>query len=157
MKKVYFFLLVLFVIGISSVAGQAHQTLTPRQIFTATMTPGAVHTYRIQLRSDAEYFISWDDWDTNNDHADITVGVRGSQWGQYLIPVQDSGNYDLNVHRLVNQNNRNRSNQSTKVNPLNLPKHEGDDEAVFVPNSEYIIEVRGWGEDANGTYRIVFY
>lgn len=157
MKKIYVLLLVLFVMGVSSVSGQTNQALTQGQIFTGTMTPGAVHTFRMQLRTDAEYFISWDDSDTNysGDYADIIVGVRGDNWGQYLVDVMDGGNFGRNVHRLINQNQ-----QNTKRNPLNLPIDEWDyygEQAEFAPNREYIIEVRGYNRSSSGTYRIVFY
>jgi hypothetical protein len=152
MKRMYFFALMLFIAGIAAVTGQATQTLTQGQIFTGNMTPGAVHTYRMQLRNDAEYFISWDDSDTNgnDNYADLIVGIRGEQWGQYLIDVQDSGNYGQNLHRLVN-----RSLPSTKRNPLNISGSVQPN--GFNPNSEYIIEVRGYSESPSGTYRIVFY
>ncbi|MDR2965289.1 MAG: hypothetical protein LBU88_05900 [Treponema sp.] len=153
MKKIFLIVLILFVAGISVVAGQSTQpqTLTQGQVFTATMTPGAVHTYRIQLRGDAEYFIAWDDYDTNSDLVDIIVGVRGDNWGQYLIGMQDSGNAGRNLHRMVNRNHR-----SNKRNPLNIQSGEGG-QAEFSPNTEHIIEVRGYNDSSSGTYRIVFY
>ena len=154
MKRIYFFVLVLFVAGISTVTGQTNQRLTQGQIFTGNITPGAVHTYTIRLGNDSEYFIAWDDWDTNDDFVDVIVGVRGDQWGQYLINVQDSGNFGLNVHRLVNQNAAN-----TKKNPLNFQRHELDSrgQEEFVPGNEYIFEVRGYDGSASGAYRVVFY
>jgi len=153
MKRMYFFVLLLFIAGISVVAGQTNQTLTQGQIFTGTITPGKVHTYCIQLRGDAEYFIAWDDMDTNPDYVDVIVGVRGEDWGQYLINVQDDGNFSRNVHRMVNQNH-----QSTKRNPLNIVDELWGvrNHARFVPNNEYTIEVRGLSSES-GTYRIVFY
>ena len=156
MKKLYFFLLVLFVAGIATVSGQTHQTLTQGQIFTATLEAGEVHTYRIQLGNDAEYFIAWDDADTSYERggiADVRVGVRGEQWGQYLIDVLDYGNFGQNVHRLMNSNH-----PSAKVNPLNnLRSERGRSGDVYVQNNEYIIEVRGYGRTSSGTYSIVFY
>jgi hypothetical protein len=154
MKKVYFFMFVLFVLGVSAVAGRESQTLTHGHISIGNMTPGAVHTYRILPGNDAEYYIAWDDYDTNYDFADIIVGVRGEEWGQYLIDVQDHGNFGRNLHRLVNQNH-----QGTKRNPLNLATEEWDESGPpeFVPNREYIIEVRGWNRSSSGAYRIVFY
>ena len=157
MKKLFLFSLVLFVAGISAVTGQTHQTLTQGQIFTTTLEVGEVHTYRIRLGNDAEYFIAWDDWDTSDDYgvADVRVGVRGDGWGQYVIEVQDWGNFGENAHRLINPNH-----QSSKINPLNIPRNEWNERggsATFVPNAEYIIEVRGLGGSSRGTYRIVFY
>ena len=151
MKKMLLFVVVLLVAGIFQVAGQSNQTLAEGQIFTAHMSPGAVHTYLIRIRGDAEYYVAWDDSDTeytvdNGAFADIVVGIRGGGWGQYMIEVQDSGNYDRNVHRLINQ-----SHLSTKRNPLN-PASSG-----FAANTEYIVEVRGYGDSSSGTYRIVFY
>jgi hypothetical protein len=123
MKKVNLLVLALFITGISVVSGQTNQRLTQGEIFTGSMTPGAVHTFIMQVNDDAEYFIAWDDSDTNyyNDYADIIVGVRGDEWGQYLINVQDNGNSGQNQHRLINQNH-----QSTKRNPLNIPRNEWD-------------------------------
>jgi hypothetical protein len=151
MKKMYFFALMLLVAGISVLAGQTNQPLTQGQIYTGNMTSGAVHTFRVQLRGDAEYFIAWDDSDTNSSdgYADLVVGVRGQEWGQYLIEVQDSGNSGQNLHRMVNQNH-----QSTKRNPLNISRNVA---GGFNPNTEYIIEVRGYSDSSSGRYRIVFY
>jgi hypothetical protein len=150
MKKMYFFVLVFFLTGIAVVSAQT--SLSQGQVFTANMTTGAVHTYRIQLRGDAEYFIAWEDSDnTRGDgFADVMVGVRGSEWGQYLIEVQDSGNFGKNVHRLVNRNS-----PGTKRNPLDV--QSGEEGAVFSSNTEHIIEVRGYGNENSGPYKIVFY
>ena len=147
MKRLYFFVIVLLVAGIANVTGQTNQALTEGQIFTGNLTPNAVHTYRIRIRGDAEYFIAWDDVDTrytNGDYADVIVGVRGDGWGQYMIEVQDQGNYGQNLHRLVNQSN-------AKRNPLSAAG------SGFASNTEYIVEVRGISDSASGMYRIVFY
>ena len=154
MKKLCFFLPALFAVGIFAANGQTQQALTEGRIVTATLAADEVHTYSIRLGNDAEYFIAWDDYDTSDGFADIMVGVRGDQWGQYSIDVQDYGNFDQqNVIRLINSNHPNH-----KTNPLDSRRSGRSGSGwAFAPNNEYIIEVRGLGTDSSGTYRIVFY
>jgi hypothetical protein len=157
MKKMHFLVLALFLAGIFSVAGQtaAPQLLTPGQIVTGNLKEGEVHLYRIQLGNDSEYFVAWDDADTSSDMADIRVGIRGEEWGRYLIEVKDDGNFGMNLHRLVVT----RSAQNSKTNPLNnrASSRSGDQSSGFAANTEYVIEVRGYDSDQSGSYRIVFY
>ena len=151
MKKPYFFLPALLVLAIASAHGQTRQeALTEGRIVTATLAAGEVHTYGIRLGNDDRYFIAWDDYDTSDGFADITVGVMDVAMGQCLIDLMDDGNFDFNVHRL--------SISGDKTNPLLAHRRSGEDGgAAFVSNGEYVIVVRGYDESSSGTYRIVFY
>ena len=143
MKKYYFFMLVLLIVGISAVYAQTNQPLTAGQVFTANMTYGAVHTYRVQLGTAPVYIIAWEDIDNSASSgcADIVVGVRHeTSFFGGGVDVSDSGNFGTNMHRLMDIKN-----------PALYSMGEG-----FIQNNWYIIEVRGLG-NSTGTYKIVFF
>ena len=111
-------------------------------VHTATINAGETHTYSIFLHSDPVYYICWEDADNVNDteYADILVGIRHTSdefYHSHINPA-DNGNFGINRHRL-----------------LNLKSAEGTASAFrFIPNSWYIIEVKGY-DTSSGTYKIV--
>ena len=144
MKKKLFFVLIILIISISAIHAQTNQVLVAGQVFTANLTPGAVHTYRIQLGTDPLYYIELEDWDINSNNVDVVISVRHLEDAWFRERID---NQDANTICLYNIKN-----------PISfLGADEGDASLAFIPNSWYIIEIRGYDSGARGTYRIVFY
>ena len=143
MKKKFFCIVVLFIVGLSAVYAQNNQTLNAGQVFTANMTAGAVHTYRIQLGTDAAYFIELQDNDNadGDGYADLRISVRHSEDAWFRDRINEQ---DINRVRLYNIKNPNLASG-------------GDTSIAFFPNSYYIIEVRGYDDSSRGSYKIAFY
>jgi len=143
MKVKYLLVWALLVICISACSGQKVPTIAEGKTITATLMPGEIHTYRIRLKNKNVYIIEWDDSDTSSYsyYADIKVGLRKDGDSNYLISVSDSGNLGDNKHRVDNIKS-------------NVVSRNAD---YFVPNSWYIVEVRGYSSSGSGTYTITFY
>jgi hypothetical protein len=137
MKKNYFLMLALFIMGISAIYAQTNQTLNAGQVFTANLAAGAVHTYRIQLAADPLYHIFFQE----GDETDIIVSVRhsGNEFYQPSFGVDGDGIFSIRLYDIKN------------------PIFSSGSQLGFFRNSSYIIEVQGFVDTSKGTYKIVFY
>jgi hypothetical protein len=137
MKKNCFLVLGFLVICVSAVNAQNNQSLTAGQVFSANLSAGAVHTYRIQLGSDPIYHISFEEGT-----ADIVVSVKHFQNEFYqpsIIKRDEDGSFTFRLYDIKN------------------PIFASGSHLGFFRNSTYIIEVQGYESSVTGTYKIVFF